>query len=201
MKKLDVAELRSKIDMDGLYVDFAVIRTALTVADVARDSGVELSAPSFEGECRGTCPLCGKDKSFTVNINTNRFNCFGKGCNLKGGGVIDFFSKLNKVSSKDSSHLLACAYGIQPYSSGEPVGGSQTTKKPSLAKPPARVEIKQPDRSGEAVNRAEFDALNHRVERLSTIVWSLLFESREIEETDVLFDEQTDYEMQSFVSG
>lgn len=172
MKKLDVAELRSKIDMDGLYVDFAVIRTALTVADVARDSGVELSAPSFEGECRGTCPLCGKDKSFTVNINTNRFNCFGKGCNLKGGGVIDFFSKLNKVSSKDSSHLLACAYGIQPYSS-EPVAEHNGKPNPQVNGNGAE----SPPANRGAVTRAEFDGLKAKFERLSNIVWTHMLQN------------------------
>ena len=32
MQKLDVAELRSKIDMEGLYVDFAILRSALTIS-------------------------------------------------------------------------------------------------------------------------------------------------------------------------
>jgi len=29
--------------------------------------------------------------------------------------VIDFFAKLFEVPAKEASHLLACAYGIQPY--------------------------------------------------------------------------------------
>ena len=74
MKKLDVAELRSKINMDGRYVDFGLLRSALTVSSVARDSGVLLSEPTFEGECRGTCPKCKKEKSFTLNLNTKVSN-------------------------------------------------------------------------------------------------------------------------------
>lgn len=166
MKKLDLAELRSKIDMDGLYVDFGVLRSALSVANVARDSGMELSAPSFEGECRATCPKCKKEKSFTVNINTNRFNCFGKGCNLKGGGAIDFFSKLSEVSAKDASHLLACAYGIQPYSSDP--GTEQDGKlNPQLNSNGAESS---PTNRG-AVTRAEFDDLKARFDRLRNFVW------------------------------
>jgi hypothetical protein len=174
MKKLDVAELRPKIDMDGLYVDFAVLRTGLSVANVARDSGVDLSSPTFEGECRGTCPKCKKEKSFTVNINTNRFNCFGKGCNLKGGGVIDFFSKLNEVSAKDASHLLAYAYGIQPYSS---VPVAEENRKP---KPNAQVNgngVESPPGNRGAVTRAEFDDLNAGFERLCRIVWTYMLEN------------------------
>jgi CHC2 zinc finger len=175
MKKLDVAELRSKIDMDALYVDFGVLRSAVSVANVARDSGVELSVPSFEGECRGTCPKCKKEKSFTVNINTNRFNCFGKGCNLKGGGAIDFFSKLNEVSAKDASHLLACAYGIQPYSSDEPVAEQNGKPKPNPQVNGNGADSEPANRG--LFTRSEFDDLKARFERLSNIVWTHMLEN------------------------
>lgn len=112
---MEIAELRSKIDTEKLYVEFSVIRTALSVAGIARDLQLSLSEPSKEGERRGACPKCGKDRAFCLNINTNRFNCFAKGCTLKGGGVIDFFAKLFEVSAKESSHMLAYVYGIQPY--------------------------------------------------------------------------------------
>jgi len=115
MVTLVVAELRPKLDMNGLFVDFNVIRTALSVKTITGNLGVSLSLPTEEGECRGKCPKCAKDRSFALNVNTNRFNCFAKGCNLKGGGAIDFFAKLNEVTAKEASHLLACAYGIQPY--------------------------------------------------------------------------------------
>lgn len=203
MVNLDRAELRSKLDLDGKYVDFSLLRTALTVEKVVRDLDINLSAPSKEGECRGTCPKCAKDRSFSLNINTNRFNCFTKGCFLKGGGVIDFFAKLYEVTAKEASHLLACAYGIQPYSS-EPVEESQPSAKPVAApkeKPPAEVQTIQPEQSRGVVSREEFDALTNKVERLSLIVWSQMFETGEIEETDLLFEEQPDYELKTFVSG
>jgi hypothetical protein len=101
--------------MEKLYVEFSVLRAALSVATLTKDLQVSLSEPSKESDCRGTCPKCGKERSFSVNINTNRFNCFAKGCALRGGGVIDFFAKLYEVSAKEASHLLAYIYGIQPY--------------------------------------------------------------------------------------
>lgn len=173
MHKLDVAELRSKINMDGRYVDFGLLRSALTVSNVARDSGVLLSEPTFEGECRGTCPKCKKEKSFTVNINTNRFNCFGKGCNLKGGGAIDFFSKLHEVSAKDASHLLACAYGVQPYSS-ESVA-EQNGKLPPQENDNG-ADSMTPGSEG-MVTRSEFDNLKARFERLRTFVWTYMLQN------------------------
>ncbi len=129
MISLDIAELRSKIDVEGKYVDFSVLRTALSVVKMVRDLDVSLSDPNRESECRGTCPKCGKDRSFSLNTNTNRFNCFAKGCHLKGGGVIDFFSKLFEVSAKEASHLIACAYGIQPY--GQETIGADNNQPPN----------------------------------------------------------------------
>ncbi len=95
---MEIAELRSRIDMDNLYVEFGVLRAALTVGKIVNDLDVSLSEPNKEGECRGTCPKCAKEKSFSLNVNTNRFNCFNKGCALKGSGMIDFYAKLFEVS-------------------------------------------------------------------------------------------------------
>lgn len=203
MIELDLKNLRAQIDPENKYVDFSLLRTSLTVEKMVGDLNIELSNPSKEGECRSVCPKCRKERSFSINVNTNRFNCFTKGCFLKGGGVIDFTAKLFETTAKEASHLLACAYGISPYSS-EPVEKSQPVKNAvsaSKEKPPALVQNNQPDQSGEAVSREEFDDLEKRFERLSFIVWSLLFENGEIEETDVLFDDQTDHEMKTFVSG
>lgn len=171
MKNLDIAELRSKIDVENLYVDFGILRSAISVSTVAEDSGVELSVPTFEGECRGTCPKCKKEKSFTLNLNTNRFNCFGKGCKFRGGGAIDFFSKLREVSAKETSHLLTCAYDIQPYSSEQVVDQNNTTNlKGGVVETDAKSVDPTPPSRG-VVTRGEFEDLKARFERLSNYVW------------------------------
>lgn len=142
---MELAELRSKIDMENLYVDFNVIRQALSVETAAKDLQMSLSEPNKEGERRGQCPKCGKEKSFSLNINTNRFNCFAKGCLLKGGGVIDFYAKLYAVSAKEASHLLAFIYSIQPYTQETAATSSASAtvaddKQPD-AKPIAKAEV------------------------------------------------------------
>ncbi len=200
MKQINLATLRPKLDLEGKYVDFSVLRTALAVATVARDLETNLSEPSKDGECRGTCPKCGKEKSFSLNINTNRFNCFAKGCILKGGGVIDFVAKLFEVPAKEASHLLACAYGIQPYTQ-EPVAASAVTtaessqQKAKTEKPPTERPVK----SGE-VSRAEFDELQKKFERLSVIVWSLVCEKGDIDDPLELLYEPADYELEQINS-
>jgi hypothetical protein len=144
MVNLDVAELRPKLDLEGKYVDFSVLRTALAVVKVVRDLDVSLSEPNKEGECRGTCPKCQKERSFSLNINTNRFNCFAKGCTLKGGGVIDFCAKLFEVPAKEASHLVACAYGIQPYAPEDAAPMAAKTITPIFAPPDASGEVASP---------------------------------------------------------
>ncbi len=134
MVNLEIAQLRSKIDTEKLYVEFALLRNALSVARIVKDLNISLSEANKEGECRGSCPKCQREKSFSLNISTNRFNCFAKGCVLKGGGVIDFFAKLFEVSAKEASHLLACAYGISPYTQALVVAdvNNQTNENPTV---------------------------------------------------------------------
>ena len=129
MVNLDTAELRLNLDLEGKYVDFSLLRTSLTVTKLIEDLQIALSEPSKEGECRGKCPKCDKDRSFSLNTNTSRFNCFAKGCALKGGGVIDFCAKLYGVPAKEASHLLACAYSIQPYDGETAITGSHPAKE------------------------------------------------------------------------
>jgi hypothetical protein len=129
MVNLDTAKLRPKLDLENKYVDFSLLRATLTIEKLVTDLGIKLSAPSKENECRAKCPKCEKDRSFCLNISTNRFNCFAKGCDLKGGGVIDFFARLYEVSAKEASHLLACAYAIAPYNSETPLAETQPVNR------------------------------------------------------------------------
>lgn len=204
MINLDIKNLRSKLDLEGKYVDFNLLRTALTVEKVVRDLDVNLSEASKDGESRGVCPKCAKDRSFSLNINTNRFNCFAKGCILKGGGVIDLFAKLYEVPAKEASHLLACVYGIQPYTPAEVEAVNQTVKPSATNNAPVvsqSAKLPQPSEKREVVSRAEFEALQSKVERLSIIVWSLMFEQGEIsEDAPDIFDEESDYELETAMS-
>ena len=204
--KPNFVELRSQLDLESKYVEFSLLRTALTVVKVVTDLEVYLIETKEEGEFRGTCPKCQKERSFALNINTNRFNCFNKSCILKGGGVIDFVGKFLEVTAKEASHLLACAYGIQPYSS-EPVEENPIVEinleKRIIEDKPLIPATNQIERKREAISRAEFDALREKVERLSMIVWSNLFEAGEIEAEDQFFADELrrDEELETAHSG
>jgi hypothetical protein len=186
--KTDIEELRPNLDLERKYVDFSSIRTAITVLSMVERLEIKVSEPNEEGERRGNCPKCDKPRSFSLNINTNRFNCFNKTCNLKGGGVIDFTSKLYGVTAKEASHLLACAYGIQPYTAEES-GASQNGS--SAGDRPESREVVEPAKpaAGESsafapiaeFKRLENDhgELKRRFERLSNIVFGYMLEHDE----------------------
>jgi hypothetical protein len=149
---LDTAELRPKLDLAGKYVDFNLLRATLTVEKVIEDLNIKLTDPTGDGECRGTCPKCGKDRSFAVNVNTNRFHCFAKGCALKGGGVIDLLARLYAVTAKEASHLLACAYGITPYGR-EPAAANENKPEEETATKETINESVSDAESGEAAEQ------------------------------------------------
>ncbi len=181
MGNMDIGYLRPQIDMEKKYVDFSVLRTALNISVVAKDLGVKLSEPSYEGECRAKCPKCGKERSLSVNINTGRFYCFAKSCPFKGGGAIDLFSRLHEISAKEASHLLACGYGITPY------GGEVLPEKAEVESVPESVEEttgEQPEEKKAVavsedqswVSKKDFKELESRFERLSNLLFGHLLE-------------------------
>ncbi len=61
--------------------------------------------------------------------------------------MIDFFSKLNEVPAKEASHLLACAYGIQPYSQEE----APAPVAPALVESNGEVTLPLPEEATESL--------------------------------------------------
>ncbi len=177
---MDIGYLRSKIDPEKRYVDFGVLRTALNETVVAKDLGVKLSEPSYEGECRAKCPKCGKERSLSVNINTGRFYCFAKSCPFKGGGAIDLFSRLHEISAKEASHLLACGYGITPY--GEDVltekAEVESERESNEKKIGPTEEKKAVTGPGDDswVSKKEFKELESKLNRLSNLLFGHMLE-------------------------
>lgn len=99
--------------------------------------------------------------------------------------MIDFIAKLWQVPAKEAAHLLACAYGIQPYNQ------AVTIENQSREIQPEKRKSNMPE-SREVVRRAEFTKLEGKVERLTTLVWSLMFENgNQIERFDDLETSET----------
>ncbi|HEX8279715.1 MAG TPA: hypothetical protein VF540_13515 [Segetibacter sp.] len=173
MINLDVAELRPNLDLEGKYVDFNLLRTTISVAQLVMHLDIYLSEPNKDGECRGFCAKCGKERSFSLNVTTNRFNCFSKGCALKGGGVIDFFGKLYGVSAKEAAHLLAYVFSIEPYTDRQEVNPNPKNQKTGRPVDQRNTDNSINENNREVVSRAEFDELTKKVERLTDILKAL----------------------------
>lgn len=170
---MEIGYLRSKIDLEGKYVDFGVLRTSLNVTVVAKDLGVKLSEPSYEGECRAKCPKCGKERSLSVNINTGRFYCFAKSCPFKGGGAIDLFSRLHEISAKEASHLLAFGYGITPY--GEEVLPEKAGVESKSEEQTEKKPVADPEEAA-SVSRKDFNELESKFDSLSNLLFRHMLE-------------------------
>ena len=82
MIKLDLDAPRSEIDLENKYVDFSLIRTSLTVEKVFCDLNVILSAPTKAGECRGSCPKCGKERNRSSAVRRGKRLPIGAGDSL-----------------------------------------------------------------------------------------------------------------------
>lgn len=186
--------LRKNTDLKGKYVDFNTIRGCLTVLTVAEDVGTKLNEPNEDGECRGDCPKCEKQRSFSLNINSNRFNCFNTECDVKGAGVITFASKLFDTEAKEACHLLACAYGIQPYTAE--FSGASLSK----LKNPEKREVEERNshfvlRDDYQVLETKHNELRKEFNRLRNIVYEFMLEQEEYQTDTSENGEYEDYVM------
>lgn len=64
---------------------------------------------------RIVCPYCAsqkiKAKNFTVNLETEKFNCYS--CGVSGRGATQFHASLNNISTKDAYHDIMNALGLE----------------------------------------------------------------------------------------
>lgn len=67
-----------------------------------------LTRPNSKGWALGRCPFhySKSGKSFSVNINSGGFHCFG--CDAKGGDIIAFVRKREGCSFQKACELLGC---------------------------------------------------------------------------------------------
>lgn len=94
------------------WVDFKAIKEKVSIKDVLSHYDL-LSGLKEKGDSlTGSCPIHqGSNKSqFKVSVSKNCFNCFGD-CGA-GGNVLDFVSKMEKVSLRDAALLLCKWFDI-----------------------------------------------------------------------------------------
>ena len=100
----------------------------------------ELRRLPGKSECKGLCPLHEeKTPSFSVNIESGSFNCFGCGV---GGGPIQFEAARLKISTEDACKLLAKEFGLGRRNTKQ---GARNKKDSAARKPePGTLNPKSP---------------------------------------------------------
>lgn len=99
-------------------IEFADVRNLVSLKQLTDYLAIQLSKRN-ETEFRGNCPKCNK-VNLAINLESNYFKCFTKGCLMKGSGVIDFMNKGYSINnSVTSAHILACIFQILIYEKKE----------------------------------------------------------------------------------
>lgn len=90
---------------DGL-VDFAAIRSQVTVRQVLHRLGHLDRLQAVGSEHRGPCPVHGRDdghnRSFSANIEKNVFRCFSPSCGASGN-VLDLWAAVHKLPLREAA--------------------------------------------------------------------------------------------------
>jgi transposase len=102
------------------YVDFAYVRSQVTMEQVLRHLGV-FARLRHSGkdphQYRGPCPIHGADdpkrRSFSVNLQKQAFQCFHPPCRAQGD-VLDFWAAYHGLTLHEAGLHLADTFGISP---------------------------------------------------------------------------------------
>jgi transposase len=101
---------------EGSLVDFAHVKEQLSLAAVLDQLGLSARLRGSGPQRRGPCPLHrgdGRGRSFSVNLESNVFQCFDKQCGQKGD-VIDLWAALHGLSLREAALDLVRTFGLEP---------------------------------------------------------------------------------------
>ena len=97
-------------------VDFAHLKQQLPLARVLDQLGLTPRLRGSGAQRRCTCPLHRGDargRTFSVNLDTNVFQCFDSGCGKKGD-VIDLWAGVRGLSLREAALDLVRTFGLEP---------------------------------------------------------------------------------------
>jgi DNA primase len=93
-------------------VDFSAVRSAISIAQVLELAGVAVQSRTGN-QVRGRCPLhCSsstQSRTFSVNLDSNRFRCFKCG---KAGGQLELWAAYRSITVYDAAIELCERLGI-----------------------------------------------------------------------------------------
>jgi transposase len=109
-------------------VDFAFMRKQVTMEQVLRHLGLLEDLRGRGQQLRGCCPVHGragtKERTFSVHLGKNAFQCFAADCGAKGN-VLDLWAAVHHLPLYEAALHLAETFGLRRNREEEPVGGTR----------------------------------------------------------------------------
>jgi hypothetical protein len=107
----------------GTWLDFAHLKSQLTMARLLDHLGKKLRVSGRQGRC--ACPIHrgdGRGRTFSVSLDDNVYQCFDATCQSKGD-VIDLWAALHQMSLRDAALDLVQTFGLEPAPATEKRNG------------------------------------------------------------------------------
>jgi transposase len=109
-------------------VDFAFVREQITMEQVLRHLGLFAGLRGRGQQRRGCCPVHGqagaKERTFSVHLGKNVFQCFQAECGAKGN-VLDLWAAVQGLPLYEAALQLVETFGLRRHREEEPVAGTR----------------------------------------------------------------------------
>jgi transposase len=109
-------------------VDFAFVRQQVTMEQVLRQLGLLEDLRGRGQQLRGCCPVHGragtKERTFSVHLGKNAFQCFAADCGAKGN-VLDLWAAVQHLPLYEAALHLAETFGLRRTREEETVEGTR----------------------------------------------------------------------------
>jgi transposase len=118
-----VADAGPSVDGAGGWLDFARLKRQLPMARVLDHLGLSPRLKGSGAQRRCACPIHrgdGRGRTFSVNLQTNVYQCFDARCGSKGD-VIDLWAALHQRDVRAAALDLVRVFGLEPC----PAGGTE----------------------------------------------------------------------------
>jgi transposase len=98
------------------FIDFAHLKQQLPLTRVLDQLGLSARLRGTGPQRRCTCPLhrgAARGRTFSVNLDTNVFQCFAKQCGQKGD-VLDLWAAVHGMTLRQAALDLVQTFGLEP---------------------------------------------------------------------------------------
>jgi transposase len=132
-------------------VDFAFLRQQVSMEQVLRHLGLFPQLRGHSQQRRGPCPVHSQataaERTFSVHLGKNAFQCFQADCALKGN-VLDLWAAIHRLPLYEAALHLAATFEVPRTREEEPVTGTRCpgTARASESAPAAVATTDWPTR-------------------------------------------------------